>query len=578
MLYAKLIFVLEEINIRNLGVIEQASLEFSPGLNVITGETGAGKTMVLTGLGLLLGKKASSSIVRNGADATSVEGCWDVSHNSVKQAIEDTGAVLEDDAQLFINRTITNDGKSKLVVGGKRTPTTVLDTFSGGLVNIHGQSDQIRLKTSAAQRTALDRFAGEKLSQEKKVYQEIYETWKLITKQLKETETNAASRLREYEQAKQAVEDFEKTQPLPNEDEQLKAEAVALTHVDGIKSGLEETLGYLSNPDGWEMEDALTVLNKANMALSQISKYDPKLAEYSEVLENLIITAQELGVDLTSYQASIDGDALVRLQEVNDRLSTLAQLIRTYGPTLEDALKYWEEASEKVITLNPENNSVEALQEKLANQEVLLENQANKLYELRVSASKTLEANVNKELAGLAMAGSKFIINVERTQTYTVNGGDEASFNIKTPASNVPVPLGKGASGGELSRIMLALELCLADPSSQSTYLFDEVDSGVGGETALEIAKRLALLAQSRQVIVVSHLAQVAAFADNHLEVVKKNDDDKSVVTTVRNLDKPERLRELSRMISGLTDSETGKAHAQELLSEAEKFKQTSNS
>ena len=578
MLYAKLIFVLEEINIRNLGVIEQASLEFSPGLNVITGETGAGKTMVLTGLGLLLGKKASSSIVRNGADATSVEGCWDVSHNSVKQAIEDTGAVLEDDAQLFINRTITNDGKSKLLVGGKRTPTTVLDTFSGGLVNIHGQSDQIRLKTSAAQRTALDRFAGEKLSQEKKVYQEIYETWKLITKQLKETETNAASRLREYEQAKQAVEDFEKTQPLPNEDEQLKAEAVALTHVDGIKSGLEETLGYLSNPDGWEMEDALTVLNKANMALSQISKYDPKLAEYSEVLENLIITAQELGVDLTSYQASIDGDALVRLQEVNDRLSTLAQLIRTYGPTLEDALKYWEEASEKVITLNPENNSVEALQEKLANQEVLLENQANKLYELRVSASKTLEANVNKELAGLAMAGSKFIINVERTQTYTVNGGDEASFNIKTPASNVPVPLGKGASGGELSRIMLALELCLADPSSQSTYLFDEVDSGVGGETALEIAKRLALLAQSRQVIVVSHLAQVAAFADNHLEVVKKNDDDKSVVTTVRNLDKPERLRELSRMISGLTDSETGKAHAQELLSEAEKFKQTSNS
>ena len=578
MLYAKLIFVLEEINIRNLGVIEQASLEFSPGLNVITGETGAGKTMVLTGLGLLLGKKASSSIVRNGADATSVEGCWDVSHNSVKQAIEDTGAVLEDDAQLFINRTITNDGKSKLLVGGKRTPTTVLDTFSGGLVNIHGQSDQIRLKTSAAQRTALDRFAGEKLSQEKKVYQEIYETWKLITKQLKETETNAASRLREYEQAKQAVEDFEKTQPLPNEDEQLKAEAVALTHVDGIKSGLEETLGYLSNPDGWEMEDALTVLNKANMALSQISNYDPKLAEYSEVLENLIITAQELGVDLTSYQASIDGDALVRLQEVNDRLSTLAQLIRTYGPTLEDALKYWEEASEKVITLNPENNSVEALQEKLANQEVLLENQANKLYELRVSASKTLEANVNKELAGLAMAGSKFIINVERTQTYTVNGGDEASFNIKTPASNVPVPLGKGASGGELSRIMLALELCLADPSSQSTYLFDEVDSGVGGETALEIAKRLALLAQSRQVIVVSHLAQVAAFADNHLEVVKKNDDDKSVVTTVRNLDKPERLRELSRMISGLTDSETGKAHAQELLSEAEKFKQTSNS
>lgn len=578
MLYAKLIFVLEEINIRNLGVIEQASLEFSPGLNVITGETGAGKTMVLTGLGLLLGKKASSSIVRNGADATSVEGCWDVSRNSVKQAIEDTGAVLEDDAQLFINRTITNDGKSKLVVGGKRTPTTVLDTFSGGLVNIHGQSDQIRLKTSAAQRTALDRFAGEKLSQEKIIYQEIYETWKLITKQLKETETNAASRLREYEQAKQAVEDFEKTQPLPNEDEQLKAEAVALTHVDGIKSGLEETLGYLSNPDGWEMEDALTVLNKANTALSQISKYDPKLAEYSEVLENLIITAQELGVDLTSYQASIDGDALVRLQEVNDRLSTLAQLIRTYGPTLEDALKYWEEASEKVITLNPENNSVEALQEKLANQEVLLENQANKLYELRVSASKTLEADVNKELAGLAMAGSKFIINVERTQTYTINGVDEASFNIKTPASNVPVPLGKGASGGELSRIMLALELCLADPSSQSTYLFDEVDSGVGGETALEIAKRLALLAQSRQVIVVSHLAQVAAFADNHLEVVKKNDDDKSVVTTVRNLDKPERLRELSRMISGLTDSETGKAHAQELLSEAEKFKQTSNS
>lgn len=569
--------MLEEINIRNLGVIEQASLEFTPGLNVITGETGAGKTMVLTGLGLLLGRKANSNIVRLGAETTTVEGCWDIKSNPAKTNIEETGAVLEDDRQLFINRTITHDGKTKLVVGGKRTPTTVLDTFSSALVNIHGQSDQIRLKTAAAQRTALDRFGGEPIALLKNQYQEIFETWKQLKTLLTETKNNATVRLREYEQAKQAVEDFQKTQPTPGEDENLKTEALALTNVDTIKNGLEETLGYLINPDGYEIEDALTVLNKANNALQHIGEYDPKLLEFSTRLETVLIDAQELSSDLASYQSSIDENALARLMEVNERLAVLLKLTRTYGPTLEDALQYWGEAEQKMLELDPENNNVEVLEEKLAETQKQLILVAKNLYEKRKETAGLLAENVNQELTGLAMGGSKLIIQVTETETFTSNGKDDVSFLIQTPASKTPVPLGKGASGGELSRIMLSLELCLADPTSQATYLFDEVDSGVGGETALEIAKRLALLAKTRQVIVVSHLAQVAAFADNHL-LVEKTNGEGTVLTTVQNLNENEKIRELSRMISGLTDSETGKAHALELREEAVKFKQHPNS
>lgn len=567
--------MIEQINIRDLGVISDASLNFTKGLTCITGETGAGKTMVLTALSLLLGKRSDSGLIRHGATHTSVEGCWYIPNaTAALKLVEEVGGECED-GQLFINRTVHTDGKSKAVVGGKATPASSLNAIGEHLVAIHGQSDQIRLKSPVAQREALDRYAGKPLTEAMSVYSEIYGQWKHLTKEINDIRTNMQARQREFEDLQVFVKDYEKVTPERNEDETLRIETEKLANLEGIQEAAAAAMQLLSTED-YEGVDLSSLIGELVKHLESVSEFDPELAKMADDAENLKSSIIDLSSTLSSYLANIDLDALNNLNQMHDRRAAINSLVRKHGNSLDDVIDLYEKSSTRMEELNPENSNLEVLQEKLTELENELKTAAKVVYDVRSSAAERLCAAVTNELAGLAMGGSSLVINVTLIDTYTSTGSDEIQFLLKHHGGGVAKPLGQGASGGELSRIMLSLELVLADPTTTPTFVFDEVDSGVGGSTAIEIGKRLASLAKTAQVIVVTHLPQVAAFADNHLRVLKTSSED-FTSTDVTQLDEEEKLVEVARMLSGLNNSDTGTAHARELLDFAESYKNTDN-
>lgn len=563
--------MLEEITIKDLGVIKHATLPFTPGFTVLTGETGAGKTMVLNSLSLLLGKRANPAVIRHGEELASVEGCWNTSKLSNLEQILEVGAVVEDDT-LYINRTVKADGKSRAVVGGKSTPASVLGSISENLVSIHGQSDQIQLKNPAVQAETLDRFAGETLKSKLEVYTTHYRRWQELTKTIKDIKTNLAARQREYEDLIAAVEHISAVEPVQGEDDQLRQQIKSLENVEVLQQALQEAMSFLSSDD-YESSDMSVNSSGLINTLQNVSEYDPELETALEIANNIQEQVNELNSIISSQLSALDVDAFDQLNNAQNRLAEINTLIRKYGTNLDDVLEFWETADQRAQELDPDSNNLESLEAELTGTEEDLKKTATELTIIRAEAAERLQTAVNEELAGLAMSGSKLNVIVAAKDKYTTSGVDEVSFMMKTPASRTPLPLGKSASGGELSRIMLALSLVLSDPESIPTFLFDEVDAGLGGKTAVEVGKRLAKLAQTTQIIVVSHLPQVAAFADNHLRVVKTQYED-TVSTDVVQLNAEERTQELSRMLSGLEDSETGKTHAEELLRFVAKQKQ----
>lgn len=564
--------MIEEIQIRNLGVIESAGLHFTKGLTCITGETGAGKTMVLTALNLLLGRRSDSGLVRHGASSTTVEGIWYLSDASAALPIIDEAGGVVEDRQLFLNRTVTSEGKSKAVVGGKTTPVAVLGSISEHLVAIHGQSEQIRLKSPAAQREALDRYAGAPVVEAITIYRELYNRWRHLKKEINDIKNNMQARQREFEDLQLFVKDYEKVNPERNEDETLRIETEKLANLEALQSAAAAAMLLLST-DEYDTQDITTMSSEVARTLLSMSDADPEMAELADMAENLKVSATELASNISRYLNNIDLDALENLNNMHERRSLINGLIRKYGPTLDDVINSYEGAAARMQELDPESSNIEVLEAELSKISIELSTAASVLCNARKTAADELCRKVTEELSGLAMGGSSLIINVKQTEEYTSYGSDEISFLLKHAGGGVAKPLGQGASGGELSRVMLSLELVLADPTTTPTFVFDEVDSGVGGTTAIEIGKRLSLLAKTAQVIVVTHLPQVAAFADNHLRVLKSSGEN-FVSTDVKQLDKDERLSEIARMLSGLDKSETGTAHAQELIDFADNFKQ----
>jgi len=555
--------MLEEITIKDLGVIQETKLTFTPGLTVLTGETGAGKTMVLTALSLLLGKRTSPSIVRHGAECTSVEGVWSTTHFSNLDQILEVGAVVEDET-LYINRTVTKEGKSRAVVGGKSTPASVLATLSGNLVNVHGQSDQIRLKSSAAQAEALDKYAGDKLTKKLTEYQLAYNEWKNLTTLVRELKTNMVARQQEYENLLTAVQAISNVSPSKGEDETLKDEISGLENVEVLQTTIQEALNSLSSEE-YESPDTAAAISNTVSLLTNVSDQDSQVAEMLRLAQSIQNELTELQQSMSFYLSSLDTDVFERLNERQSRLVQIKELIRKYGTSLDDVLEYWETADQRAQELDPDANNLEELEKQLQATHASVKKIASELTVLRTKAAAGLEKSVNLELTGLAMAGNKLQINLTPRNEYNATGVDEVNFLLTTPGSTEPRPIEKSASGGELSRIMLALELVLVDPEITPTIFLDEADSGIGGSTGLEVGKRISRLAKTSQVIVISHLPQVAVFADNHLKVVKTSTEN-SVVTDVIQLDEQDRLKEITRMLSGLEDSSSGQVHALELL------------
>lgn len=561
--------MLEEINISNLGIIKSATLPLTSGLNVITGETGAGKTMVLSALNLLLGKRGSNKMIYKDAPVLSVEGCWNLENSTHRSEIEDTGAVIEDD-QLYINRTIKDDGKSRSVVGGKTTPASVLANIGGKLVNIHGQSDQIRLRNTNAQREALDKYAGEELSEALAEFVKVFREWKAQKAYIEDVTKNASQRKREISSIKTFITDFDNVAPTEDQDVELAKQIAALSNIDAIRISSNEALEALV-PTNDEMSSVSEQVSNFVRSISKIASYDTELESIHEKAEALSADLEELTDSLESFISGLDEESIEQLYLAQEQEIAIKNLVRKYGSNLQEVIEQRDKAEAELEELESYNQPLEELNAALETAHEKMTEAAQRVTDLRTVAARKMEQAVNDELKGLSMSGSKLLIQISETSPSTT-GQDEIELMLLANGSATPNPIAKSASGGELSRIMLALEVVLADPKSTGTFIFDEVDSGVGGETAIEIGKRLALLAKEAQVIVVTHLPQVAAYGSNHLKVLKTVTEG-TTETTVQQLSETERIAEITRMLSGMSDSETGKAHAAELLAHAESFK-----
>jgi len=560
--------VIEEIFIRDLGVIGEARLPLGPGFTAITGETGAGKTMVVTALGLLLGDRSDSSVLRKGSGAAVVEGRWLVdAEGAVADRVRDAGGDL-DDGELILARSVSPEGRSRATVGGRTTPVSVLAELGEQLVVVHGQSDQVRLRSATAQREALDRFAGLALSTVLDDYQATYRRWQSNQGELDVIVAEQEAREREAAELRLALTEIESAAPQTGEDGELADRANRLTNLEDLRLAASEAHELVSSEDLVDPRDALGLLDSARRQLERVAGHDVTLAPIVEALASASYLVADVSAQLSTYLGGLDADSARELEVVQDRRAELGEIARKYGPTLAEAIAYLDIGSVRLLELDQDSDRIDRVRAEVQADRARVIEMADELGRVRRDYALQLGERVSEELVALAMPNARLTVDVSDRQDYGLSGRDAVSIQLAPHPGAEPRPLGRGASGGELSRVMLAIEVVIAGSDPVPTFIFDEVDAGVGGASAIEIGRRLARLSRTAQVIVVTHLAQVAAFSTNHLRVVK---DSEGAVTasSVQQLQGEERIQEMARLLSGLSGSESGLQHARELIETA---------
>ena len=562
--------MIEEIRIASLGVIDSSTLELGPGLTVITGETGAGKTMVVTALGLLLGGRADSGAVRSGARQARIEGVVAVGVNEAAfwdafaAEVDAAGGEVEDD-RVVLARNLTAEGRSRAFVGGASVPVSALAQVAEPLVAVHGQSDQHRLLQPRAQRDALDRFGGAGLLELAAHYRDLYTRLAALEAELSEVVASARERAREADLLRFGLGEIEAVAPEAGEDGALAAEESRLGFADTLRAAAEQARESLSSEEG--APDALAAVGAARTQLEAVREHDPAAGELADRLAEVAYLLSDVAADVASYATRIDTDPN-RLAAVSERRAALTALTRKYGESIDEVLAWAEQSSTRLLDLDSTDEHIEQLTAEQTGLRAELTEAAAALTDARTEAAGRLSAEVTGELALLAMPDARVEIAVTPTDPGP-SGADEVAFLLAANTGSELRPLHKGASGGELSRVMLALEVSLAGTSPVPTFVFDEVDAGVGGAAAVEVGRRLAMLARTAQVLVVTHLPQVAAYADRHV-LVEKASDGSVTSSGLTTLDDEGRESELSRMLAGLADSDTALAHARELLEVAQ--------
>ena len=568
--------VIEEIRIRSLGVIEESVLEIGPGLTVITGETGAGKTMLVTALGLLLGGRADTGAVRTGARAARVEGL--VRADEALLAVADELGAEVEDGRLLIGRQVSAEGRSRAFLGGASVPASALARVGDLLVAVHGQSDQHRLLRADAQRDAIDAYAGPALQELLKRFRELFTRLRGVEAELREVLGSARERAREADVLRLGLEEIEAVDPVVGEEEALATEESRLGFADTLRTAAEAAREALSSDD--EAKDALGAVSAARQALEGVRAHDPEAAALADRVAEVSYLLADVAADVASYASGLETDP-ARLAAVSDRRAALTALTRKYGETASEVLEWSRAAAERLEGLDGSEERIAALRAERESLRAALATGAARITASRSTAGERLSATVTEELHSLSMPHARFEVRLSRLADdtgldiegsrwrFTQHGVDEVELLLAANTGAEPRPLAKGASGGELSRVMLAIEVALAETRPVPTFVFDEVDAGVGGKSAVEIGRRLAALARSAQVLVVTHLPQVAAFADRHV-VVRKSSDGSVTTSGLTTLDDGARVQELSRMLAGLEASDTAMAHAQELLDVAQ--------
>lgn len=563
---------LEEISIRNLGIIDSSSLELSKGLNVLTGETGAGKTMILTALSLLLGSKSDSALVRHGSERLVASATFSIPR-SLSQTIEERGGFIEEGA-LVLSRTVNSDGKSKAVASGTTVTASTLAEITEPLIAIHGQSANSQIVKGSKQRELLDLFAGLPLSKKLADYQEIYAHYNEVKAKLKSLLSHSSERDGEIASLEALSQQWSILKPVRGEFAAIEDEIRKLASVEDLRIAATGAISALGDEDS----GALTILGTVRKFLEVAKGKDSALDEISVSVAESFFLADDAHGSLASYLASLEADPK-RLDFLNERKAAMTAFVKKWGSSgsVDEEMALIavrvKNAKETIADLSGGQERITAMERELTEIKEKLIVSAKLLNSERVKGAKELSRLVTQEIAALSMPHTLFhadVLTVDfsgalKESDFSSLGCDEVSMSIQGHPDVPKVALGKGASGGEMSRIMLALEVVIAASAPVGTYIFDEVDAGVGGKAAIEVGRRLHALSQHAQVIVVTHLPQVAAWADRHF-VVAKDSDGQIVASGVTELDEKGRVGEIARMLAGLDESLSAQEHASELL------------
>ena len=556
---------LEEISIRSLGVIESSNIEFNDGLTVLTGETGAGKTMVLTALGLVLGNKSDSDLVRIGADRATVTGRFAVNED-ISNLITDNGGQIEDGSAV-ITRTVSSQGKSRVLIGGALTSASFVAELSDHLVEIHQQSSAVRLTKPNVVRDLVDSFGGISLAS----YSATFEEFSNLQKRLLDLKSQLERRDSEIAELKDFVKAFSAVNPKPNEIETIENEISKLGSVEDINQYISAALNILDN----EESSAINSMQQARKELDRLKDKDESLDVILDRYLELLLGFQDISSDLASYLSNLEADPK-RFEFLQTRKSEINSLLKKFGKGSDRALAYdqliedGKNASLRIEDLSGGEERIKEIKEQLEKVFLQLKNEGKKLSQQRSDAAARMSDAVTKEIKALSMPSGEIKIvcaanDPEKSSSYTAFGFNDLEILFCSHQGGKELPLNRVASGGELSRVMLAMEVVIAQTQNIGTYIFDEVDAGVGGKAAIEIGRRLSKLSQNAQVIVITHLAQVAVWADHHL-VVKKNESGSVTQSDVITIDEDARKIEIARMLSGQEESQTAQQHAAELL------------
>jgi DNA repair protein RecN (Recombination protein N) len=558
---------LRELTIRNLGVIDTAEIEFKTGLTVITGETGAGKTMVLTALNLILGGKSDADFVRTGQERLLVSGKFEIG-DALSLVVEDAGGIVEEN-EVIINRSVTNQGKSKISLGGAVSSATQVSDLAESLIEIHAQASSARLSKAPVQLQLLDSFAGHENLMV--AYSALFEEYLNLRKRVNDLEKQLSIRDLEIAKLEGIVKDFERVKPQAGEITELENEINKLGAVEELNAGLIQVLGTINAEDN----SPIMALGASKKILEGLKGKDSNLDSLIEDLSESIFELIEANGKLERYLSGLEADP-ARFDFLQIRKSELLGLVKKYGKgsdretAYENLLSESEQASSRLADLQGGDLRLEELKRESQSKFMEMSKAAKKPSESRVSWASKLSNAITSELSLLAMPSARLSVSVFENdaidpKSYSSSGIDEVSFLFTSHSDGKLLPISKAASGGELSRVMLAVEVVLAKNSPVGTYIFDEVDSGVGGKAAVEVGKRLSLLAKSSQVIVVTHLAQVASWADNHL-VVTKSESGSVTQSNITEVSGVERRKEIARLLSGQDESVSAQEHAGELL------------
>ena len=558
--------MLLNLHVKNLALIEEVDVDFEKGLIVLTGETGAGKSLILGSVNIALGNKASKDMIRKGTDYSLVELTFSVSENCAKQ-LKKYDIYMEEDNIITVTRKIS-EGRSISKINGETVNIKTLKNVMSLLIDIHGQHDHQSLLYTKNHLDILDKFAKDSILELKEQIKEEYSKYTKLIKKLEEFNIDEGQKAREIEFAEYEVNEIESANLKPEEDVQVEEEFKKLSNSKEIVSALSEIYNALSYETAGGLGD---IINKAVMDINSIKGMDEKISQFQTELYDIDNLCRELISQIYDYNSGMDFNPEY-VREVEERLDVINHLKLKYGNSIEEILRYKEEKEEYLEKLNNMTDEMENVKNQISELEGTLNNLCTKLSEQRKKAAKELEVLVKQALVDLNFIAVEFEIQITRKESIGENGFDNVEFMISTNPGESVKPLAKVASGGELSRIMLAIKSILATEDDIDTLIFDEIDTGISGQTAMKVAEKMAKISRNHQVICISHLSQIAAMADSHY-LIKKTADENSTTTSIKKLTRQQSIEELVRINGGSGITEAGLIHATEMKDMADRTK-----